>query len=405
MSAPGAAADPAAFEDVDLLDIDFHMADPDGFYSWLLEERPLFYDRRNALWAVSRYADVVYVSTHTDIFCSREGVVPNIGLEDWPDEAMINLDGQEHTIQRRLVSKGFTPRRIAQWEGRCKVFTEQLLDELGDTEAFDLVGRLARPLPMMMIGEMLGYPPDKNMEVMDHCDVYTHAGSGPDHITEQVVDSFSHFCVFHEELLEKKRQERGDDLLSVWLDAEIDGQKLSEDKLLFEHNLLLVGGSETTRNAISVGLLELLSRREQWEMLCKDPGLIGNAVEEMIRWSTPFVRMKRTLLRDYEWYGKTLREGDQIAMIYPAANRDPRVFERPLEFDITRSFEKPHLAFGFGKHYCLGASLARLEIRILMEALLTRMPGLRLDPSLEPKVKRSSFIRGLATLPVRVTPS
>ena len=198
---------------------------------------------------------------------------------------------------------------------------------------------------------------------------------------------------------------QNDDLDELDLVIEIDGQKLSEDKLLFEHNLLLVGGSETTRNAISVGLLELLSRREQWEMLCKDPGLIGNAVEEMIRWSTPFVGMKRTLLRDYEWYGKTLREGDQIAMIYPAANRDPRVFERPLEFDITRSFEKPHLAFGFGKHYCLGASLARLEIRILMEALLTRMPGLRLDPSLEPKVKRSSFIRGLATLPVRVTPS
>lgn len=401
-SEPGSEhSGPEAFEDVDLLDLDFHMDAPDAFYRWLVDERPLYYDRQNALWAVSRYEDVVSVSTNTELFCSRYGVVPGITLEDWPDEAMINKDGHDHTVQRRLVSKGFTPRNIARWESRCVEFTRQLLDRIGDAEAFDLVGALARPLPMMMIGEMLGYPPERNMEVLDHCDVYTHAGSGGEHITEEVVDAFSHFCVFHEELLEEKRERRGEDLLSIWLDAEVDGRKLAEDTLLFEHNLILVGGSETTRNAIAVGLLELLRHRDQWAALCADPSLIPNAVEEMIRWSTPFVRMKRTLTRDHEWYGQQLRAMDQIAMIYPAANRDPRVFERPLEFDIRRSFARPSLSFGFGKHYCLGAALARLELRTVMEGLVSRMPDLRLDPEQAPESKRSSFIRALTRLPVR----
>jgi cholest-4-en-3-one 26-monooxygenase len=393
------------FSNVDLLDREVHGPLADPLYDWLLEKAPLYYDVKNALWAVSRYDDVVYVSKHTEIFCNRFGVVPGIPLDMWPDEAMINLDGEEHTCQRALVSKGFTPRRTAALEGKLRDFVDELVDQVAERGECDLVTAFARPLPMRIIGELLGYPRECQDQVLDWTDVYVDAGSsGVASVTDEVTEAFQKFCGVHQEILEQRQQQRGDDLISVWIDAEIDGKRLSEDKLLYEHNLLLVGGSETTRHAISVGMLELLKRPEDVAFLREHPEAIPNAVEEMIRWTSPFVRMQRTLLQDHELHGTTLKEGDKIVVLYPAANRDPRVWERPRAFDIRRSFEKPALSFGYGKHYCLGASLARLEMKVFLERVLTRLPDLRLAEDAGAVVKPSAFLRGLARLPVCFTP-
>jgi cytochrome P450 family 142 subfamily A polypeptide 1 len=162
-----------------------------------------------------------------------------------------------------------------------------------------------------------------------------------------------------------------------------------------------VGGSETTRHAISGGTYQLLQRPDDVAFLRSHPEAIPNAVEEMVRWTTPFVRMQRTLTADHEMHGITMRQGDKILMIYPAANRDPRVWDRPQEFDVRRKFDKPALAFGLGKHYCLGASLARLEIRVFLEELLRRLRDIVVAPGFDPAVKPSSFVRGLSCLPVR----
>lgn len=388
------------FSQTDLMSLDTHTDAPEAFYTWLREQQPLYWDPISELWAVSRYEDVVFVSMNTDVFCNRFGVVPKVPLGVWPDEAMINMDGQDHTLQRALIAKGFTPRRIAGLEGSARAIVNRLLDHVADRREFDLVEAVAKPLPMRMIGEMLGYPPEVDAEVLEWADVFTMGGCGPDHITEEVVEAFDKFCEFHELLVEERRANPGDDLLSVWMSAEIDGNRLSDEKILYEHNLLLVGGSETTRNAISLGVWELLKNRDQWEWLLENPEGIPNAVEEMIRWSTPFVRMARTLTRDYELHGRTMAEGDQIVMLYPAANRDPEVFEDPLRFDIHRDFKKPALSFGIGKHYCLGAALARLEVRVTLEELLRRAPGLAVGGG-EVMRHRSCFTRGLETLPVR----
>jgi cytochrome P450 family 142 subfamily A polypeptide 1 len=254
---------------------------------------------------------------------------------------------------------------------------------------------------MRVIGDMLGYPVERNDELLDITDVVVLGGNGPEHVTPEVAEQFMKFCTFHEELLAERKEKRGDDLISVWLDAELDGKKLSEEKLLYEHNLLLVGGSETTRHAISGGMYQLLRRPADVAFLRKNPQAIPNAVEEMVRWTTPFVRMQRTLLADHEMYGTTMKEGDKIVMIYPAANRDPRAFERPQEFDVRRKFDKPALAFGLGKHYCLGASLARLEIRVFLEEVLRRFQDITVVPGFDPAVKPSSFVRGLSSLPVQ----
>lgn len=389
-----------SFADVDLLDLHVHIDDPEPLYEWLREEEPVFWDSVNEMWAVSRYEDVVFVSKNPQIFCSRHGVIPKLSLDIWPDAAMINQDGKDHTTQRNLVSSGFTPKRIQKIYDRMVGMVDALLHKMMDKSDPDFVLDFARPLPMRIIGEMLGYPPEKDAEILDWTDIYVDGGCGPQHVTEEVADTFGLFIEYHEEILEQRLEKRGDDLISIWLDAEIDGHKLDEETLLYEHSLLLVGGSETTRNSLSAGMQAILQDRAQWEALCADPSLIKNTIEEMIRWSTPFVRMRRTLTQDYEMRGKQMREGDEIVMLYPAANRDPRVFDDPQTFDIHRSFAKPSLSFGYGKHYCLGAPLARLEIQVALERLCALMPEIRLRDGAPGELRPSSFIRGLKTLPI-----
>jgi cytochrome P450 family 142 subfamily A polypeptide 1 len=389
-----------SFQGIDLNEIHVHGLAAEPLYEWLREKAPLFRDAKD-LWAVSRYDDVVFVSKHPEIFCSRFGVVPGVDLEMWPDEAMINLDGEEHTCQRGLVSKGFTPGRIAELETNIRSIVGELLDGVAKKGECDLVSAVARPLPMRVIGDMLGYPLEQNDELLDITDLVVQGGNGAEYVTPEVAESFMKFCTFHEQLLAERKEKRGNDLISVWLDAEIDGKRLSEEKLLYEHNLLLVGGSETTRHAISGGTYQLLQRPDDVAFLRSHPEAIPNAVEEMVRWTTPFVRMQRTLTADHEMHGITMRQGDKILMIYPAANRDPRVWDRPQEFDVRRKFDKPALAFGLGKHYCLGASLARLEIRVFLEELLRRLRDIVVAPGFDPAVKPSSFVRGLSCLPVR----
>ena len=389
-----------SFQGIDLSEIHVHGLSAEPLYEWLREEAPLFRDAKG-LWAVSRYDDVAFVSKRPEIFSSRFGVVPGVDLDMWPDEAMINLDGDEHTCQRGLVSKGFTPGRIAALETKIRAIVGELLDRVAARGECDLVSDVARPLPMRVIGDMLGYPLEKNDEVLDITDIVVQGGNGGNYVTTEVAESFMKFCTFHEQLLAERKEKRGDDLISLWLDAELDGKRLSEEKLLYEHNLLLVGGSETTRHAISGGTFELLRRPADVAFLRAHPEAIPVAVEEMVRFTSPFVRMQRTLLADQTMHGITMKEGDKLIMIYPAANRDPRAFDRPQEFDARRKFDKPALAFGLGKHYCLGASLARLEIRVFLEEMLRRLEDITIAKGFEPSVKPSSFVRGLARLPVQ----
>jgi cytochrome P450 family 142 subfamily A polypeptide 1 len=351
------------------------------------------------VWEVFRYDDIVTIERDTETFINGEGVRPNIP----GDPAMIYQDGELHNKQRALVSSGFTPRQMRKMEDRARVIVEELVGKMLKKDEVDIVDDLASPLPLRLICDILGTPEERRNDVRDWINRLMKGGSGPDYVDDDVNDAFDSFIMHHEEMMETRKAAScpAGDILTIWMNAEINGEKLDESQLLFEHLLLNVGGAETTRSAISGGLYQLSLDPEQYDALYEDPSLIPNAVEEIIRHVTPFINMYRTATRDYQLHGKVIKAGQQVGLTYPAANRDPRHFTDPHRFDIRRDFTKDskHLSFGLGPHFCLGASLARMEIRLSLEEMTQRVKSLRQAPGKDLQYLSSSFNRGLKKFP------
>jgi cytochrome P450 family 142 subfamily A polypeptide 1 len=380
---------------IDLLDPETHADDPWPLYTWLREEAPLYWDDTNRLWAVTRYDDIVAVARDPETFTSTQGNRPGLPA----DSSFIHQDGAAHTARRDVVKDRFSPRGVDQLEPYIRQVTVELLDQIAPLGRCEFVDDVAAPLPMRVIARMCGDAPEMDAALRAWLDVFVQGGNGPRHVTDEVNEAFFGFAAYHDELAAERAARPRDDLLSQWLAAELpDGKRYDEDMLLFEHTMLLVGGSETTRNAITGGIDQLIKHPEQMRWLRSHPEGIANAVEEMIRWVTPFVSMSRTATRAVQMHGQTIREGDCVAMFYPPANRDPRKFKDPDTFDVRRKFDARPIAFGYGKHFCLGASLARTEAKVVVEEVLRRLPDLRLAE--EPTWARSSFIRGITRMPL-----
>jgi cytochrome P450 family 142 subfamily A polypeptide 1 len=394
---------PAKFSNVDFCAPATH-DNPYEMYDYFLEHEPIYFDAKNDVWEVFRYDDIVAIERDTETFINSEGVRPNIP----PDPGMIYQDGEQHTKQRALVASGFTPRQMRKMEDRAREICVDLVDKMLTKDEVDIVEDLAGALPARLIADMLDIPEEKRAAVMSWINAITAGGCGPDYVTDEVNDAFENFCMHHEEMYQDRIASgcTGADLLTIWINAEINGEKLDESQLLFEHVLLNVGGAETTRNAIAGGLQQLSEDPKQYDALSEDPSLIPNAVEEIIRWVCPFVNMYRTATRDYELHGKVIKEGQQVGLTYPAANRDPRKFEDPHRFNIFRDFSKEakHLSFGLGPHFCLGASLARLEVRLSLEEMTQRVKRIRIPEGKKVEYVSSSFTRGLKKFPAVLEP-
>jgi len=283
-----------------------------------------------------------------------------------------------------------------------------LVDKMLAKDEVDIVTDLAGALPSRLIADMLDIPMEKRERVLNWINLIIAGGQGPEYVSDEVNDAFGNFCEHHEEMYQDRIAAgcTGSDLLSIWINAEINGEKLDESQLLFEHVLLNVGGAETTRSAIAGGLERLSNDQKQYDALYEDPSLIPNAVEEILRWVCPFVNMYRTASRDYELHGKVIKEGQQVGLTYPAGNRDPRKFEDPHTFNIFRDFSKEakHLSFGLGPHFCLGSSLARLEIRQSLEEMTQRVKRISSPEGKPPVYVSSSFVRGLGSYPAILEP-
>ncbi|MEZ4287824.1 MAG: cytochrome P450 [Polyangiales bacterium] len=387
------------YEDVDLCDPKTFV-DPWEMYAYFQHHDPIHWDPNNEIWYAFRYDDIVNIARDPETFCSTNGNRPNLP----PDPSMIHKDGDAHTWQRGLVSQGFTPRRMRKMEDQVHGMVEEMIADMMSKDECDVVLDLAAKLPMRLIGDMLGVPREKHETVRQWIAGMVAGGNGPQYVDDVVNDSFEAFTEHHMEMVAEResQDEQGDDLLTVWMNAELDGEKLDESQLLFEHVLLNVGGAETTRNAIAGGLEQLVYHPEQWDYLVANRDAIPNACEEIIRFVSPFHNMFRTATRDVEMHGKTIQEGQMIGMQFSAANRDPQHFKNPHQFDIKRNFNKPnskHIAFGYGTHFCLGSSLARLELRTVLEQMTEKVKRIRIPEGKKVEWFESSFTRGPETFP------
>ena len=394
---------PVKFQNLDFCAPSTH-DNPYEMYDYFLEHEPIRFDEHNGVWEVFRYDDIVAIERDAETFINGEGVRPNIP----PDPGMIYQDGELHNKQRALVSSGFTPRQMRKMEDRAHEIVVDLVDKMLAKDEVDIVTDLAGALPARLIADMLDIPLEKRTAVLNWINLIIAGGCGPEYVSDEVNDAFGNFCEHHEEMYQDRIAAgcTGSDLLTIWINAEINGEKLDESQLLFEHVLLNVGGAETTRSAIAGGLERLSNDQKQYDALTEDPSLIPNAVEEILRWVCPFVNMYRTATRDYELHGQVIKEGQQVGLTYPAGNRDPRKFEDPHTFNIFRDFSKEakHLSFGLGPHFCLGSSLARLEIRQSLEEMTKRVKRISSPEGKPPVYVSSSFVRGLGSYPAILEP-
>lgn len=376
MNGPTAGGEATGRPELDLLDGDFYVDDPYSTYAWLRDNEPVYWDAVNELWIVTRYDDVVEVEKHKERFISSDkvkgGYRPNLAA----DPAIIGLDDPLHSHRRNLVSRRFTPRAVSRWEDHVRSTVSGLFDTAqAHGGPIEIVGELAAPLPAEMIGLLLGFPDEMFPKLMEWSERTIALGGGPRYLNEEGITAAMEFAQASADLYEEKQRCPADDVMTVWTTAEVPGHDFGVDEVISDCLLLLDGGAETTRTVIARGMIELARRPEQWARL-RDGVDLSIAVEELIRFVTPVHNMCRVAVEDTVLSGTAVAAGDQLMLMYGSANRDPAHFADPEALDVTRH-PNHHLSFGFGTHFCLGSSLARLEIRLFFEELLSRASELR----------------------------
>lgn len=400
----------ARIRPVDLSDPDcFADGVPHAFFRRLRAESPVCFmpEKKGGpgFWAVTRHRDVVQVSKHPELFVSSQGT----NIEDQSGEQLarlqtilLNMDPPQHGKYRNLVRRGFTPRKIAAMTPHVRELAREIVGRVAHKGECDFVAQIAAELPMIVICELMGVPQDDRHVLFDLSNRLISFDdpefqNSPEDAEQAAVEMWA----YAHRLGQQRRARPVDDLVSDLVTGSVDGHQLSELEFDNFFLLLAVAGNETTRNAISGGLLALLEHRDQWERLQRQPRLLPTAVDEIVRWVTPVLHFRRTAVEDTVLGGIEIGAGDKVVLWYPSANRDEAVFDQPDRFDVGRT-PNPHLGFGIGEHFCLGSHLAKLEMRILFEELLRRMPDLEL--AAPPRRLRSNFIHGIEELQVRFTP-
>ncbi|WP_084959399.1 cytochrome P450 [Thermoactinospora rubra] len=392
---------------IDLVDQDRYATHgpPHEQFAWLRANAPVYWhEGEPGFWAVTRHADVVYVSRHSDLFSSSRRLAL---FWELPEEEravqrlmMLNQDPPEHTRRRALVNRGFTPRTIGALEQHIREICDDLLDQCSGE--VDFVTQIAAPLPLYVICELLGAP----VEDRDKLFAWSNRMIGsqdPDYAStpEDGHEAAMEVYAYAEHLAAQRQAAPRDDIVTKLLQPGEDGETLTDNEFELFVLLLMVAGNETTRNAASGGMLALFEHPDQWKRLVDDPSLAGTASEEIVRWVSPVNLFRRTATADVELGGQLIREDDKVVVFYSSANRDAAVFGDPDVFDIGRD-PNPHIGFGGGgAHFCLGNHLAKLELRVLFEQLARRFPRMR--QAGEARRLRSLFINGIKELPVRVS--
>lgn len=389
-----------AHREIDLLDRALYENGPQETYSWLRESAPVYWDETNEIWGISRHEDIVKISRDPERFASGQGSRPNIDGTG----SMIDSDDPRHLAFRRIFAKEITPRGVRLFESRVERIVDDLFAQIGEKEEFDVVEDLAIPLPVRVILEALGLDDGDWRRYAHIAEVTMGGGGGPRYATDEIMELAGGFYAEACGEVEKRRAKPGNDWFTLMTQqADAGPAARTPIEIAAESLLILNGGSDTTRHVIAGGTLALMEHPEQYALLRAEPERLPTAIEEMVRWVSPLLNMRRTATRDVTLRDQTIREGDQVLLMYAAANRDETVFADPQRFDITRH-PNPHLAFGIGTHFCMGANIARMELRCMFRAILERLPRLERAESGPLQISAPAFACGLKKLPVRIVP-
>ena len=410
-------------EEIDLSDLEFWkrpLAEREGAFATLREERPVSFHEEPDLqvipkgpgyWALTHHRDILVASRTPELFCSGKGS----SLADLPEPfldffgSMINMDDPQHARLRRIVSRGFTPGKLASLEANVRQAAAEIIDSVSERGACDFVTEIAAPLPLRIICEMMGIPESQHAFVFDRTNIILGPGD-PEYVPDirqaipALLTAGAELNQLFTELAELRRTTPTDDLTSTLVNTEVEGERLTDQELASFFILLVVAGNETTRNAISHGMKALCDYPEQraiWQS--NFAAVTPTAVKEIVRWATPVIHFRRTTIRNTEIGGQRISAGEKVVLFYPSANRDERVFAEPFRFDVRRT-PNEHVGFGGpGPHYCLGAHLARREIAIMFGELFRRLPDLEITG--EPDRLVSNFIHGIKHMPCTFSPS
>ena len=391
--------------------IDFYNSDtfehgpPFDIFKELRENEPVYWNAQKegtGFWALTRYDDVVATSLDHDSFLSGHGVFVDESVGG-SELMMVNMDPPKHSGLRALVNEGFTPKMIRRMEPHVRGIAAAIVDKIATKGECDFVLDVAMELPLQVIAELIGIPQADRHQIYQWSNQMIAVGDPEyspdmDTATKAAADIFAYSA----KLTADRRENPRDDLLTVLVNAEVEGEKLEDMELNIFFLLLAVAGNETTRNLMAGGMLAFFEHPDQWQRLKDDPSLITTAVEELLRWISPIMYFRRTASKDTVIHGQQIKEGDKVTIWYGSANRDPDFFENADTFDIGRH-PNSHVALGAGgPHYCLGASLARLEIKLMFEEIAKRLPDIQLNGDVS--LLRSYFINGFKHIPVKFTP-
>lgn len=356
-------------------DPELYATDPHPLFSQLRAEAPVAWNEEHGFWALTRHADVMHVEAAPEVFCASRGIlVDEIGTTYESPPTILHTDPPAHTRYRRLVQSGFKPSVVRALDPVVRARARALAERIVAGTVTDVVPTLAVPLPLLVISEMLGVPEDD----WERCYEWSEAvvPGATDWSEERRQALLAEMIEYLVESTKARRAEPRGDVLTELAQASLDGDQLSDAELAMFLVQLLVAGNETTRNLLSAGLVALSDRPDEWARLRADRHLVPGAVEELLRWTSPVISFMRTATRDTEVHGVHVAEGEPLLMLFSSANRDEDVFgDSARRLDVGRH-PNPHIAFGFGNHFCLGAALARLEGRVVLEELLDRFDGI-----------------------------
>ena len=381
---------------------------PHDFFDELRRDEPVYWHPSEqyapGFWVCTKYADVIAIERDVKTFSSALGGALLDDQQDGTELMMLNQDPPQHTRLRNLVARGFTPKVIKAMEPHIREAAKVIVDrQMGNTDVIDFVPNFAAELPLVVIAELLGVPYEDRHKIFEWSNRLI-GNSDPEYNDgppEQALEASMELYMYAQSLADARRERPLDDIVTTLISAELDGEQLSDIEFNVFVLLLAVAGNETTRNLISGGMLALMQNPEQMERVVADvPGTLDTLVDEMLRYVSPVMYFRRTVTHDTELRGVPLRANDKITVWYGAANRDEDVFTDAHAFDATRS-PNEHIAFGGrGPHYCLGVALAKMEIKVMFEEMLTRVPNMALAG--EPERLLSNLINGIKHLPVRL---